>query len=163
MAERGLSMHMSTCASGFMSMSTSMSSAATSPAVAALSGDELLKDERSSSDRLRLSSIVAGLAVTGLDWIVVVVWGRGLVAQSLDVTGIWRKGPIDCLEQAALLHGKLRALLMHNVRGKGQVGGRGATIPNSKHRWWLAVWGWGWGDATVRRQWAIGRAGAISI
>jgi hypothetical protein len=68
MAERGLSMPVSTCVSvsGFMSMSTSMSRVATSPAVADLSGDELLKDESSSSDRLRLSSIVTGLF--GCDW-----------------------------------------------------------------------------------------------
>lgn len=64
MAERGLSMPMSTCASEFMSMSTSMSSIATSPAVVTLRGDELPKGESWSSDRLRLRSIVTDLC----DW-----------------------------------------------------------------------------------------------
>jgi hypothetical protein len=65
-AERGLSMAMPRCASRFMSMSMSR--------LAALSGDELLKDERSSSDRLRLSSIVRLLFLTGLDGVSIAVW-----------------------------------------------------------------------------------------
>lgn len=61
MAERGLSMPMSASVSEFLSMSTSMSSGSRSPAAVALSGDELLKGESWSSDRLRLRSIVTDL------------------------------------------------------------------------------------------------------